>query len=103
MGKNRDGLILVADILEAANIGGTSKTRIMYRANLSFKLLEKYLGAAASVGFIRVEDCKYVLTDHGRDFPKQYRGFQERHIQAEKSLEYLSFERDRLARLYKSS
>jgi predicted transcriptional regulator len=42
LGKNRDRLSIVAAILEAVN-SGASKTRIMFSANLSFSLLEKYL------------------------------------------------------------
>jgi len=45
LGKYRDSLCIVAAILESAN-SGASKTRIMYQANLSFSLLEKYLDVA---------------------------------------------------------
>lgn len=102
MGKNRDSLSIVADILGSAE-SGAIKTRIMFQANLSFKLLEKYLGAAVTAGLIRVEGCTYALTDNGREFLRQYRSFHERHIQAEKMLEDLTCERDRLSRLYKST
>ena len=40
--KRRDTLIIVAAILEIAN-KGTSKTHIMYNANLSFQLANEYL------------------------------------------------------------
>jgi predicted transcriptional regulator len=37
----------------------------MFMANLSFGLLEKYLDVALRAGFVRIEDSKYELTDHG--------------------------------------
>ncbi len=45
MKRNRDRVRLVAAILEAAR-NGANKNRIMYDANLSYKLLEKYLKIA---------------------------------------------------------
>jgi predicted transcriptional regulator len=44
----------VADILKVANSGG-NKTHVMFGANLSLKLLEKYLGLAVGAGFVYVE------------------------------------------------
>ena len=95
-GKNRDRLCIVAAILEAAN-SGASKTRIMLRANLSFNLLEKYLGVVLGAGFVREEGCRYVLTERGRGFLKQDRRFQERYVGAQKLLEALGSEREKLA------
>ena len=96
MGKNRDRLSIVAAILEAARTGA-SKTRIMFAANLSFSLLEKYLAVAIKSEFVRVEDNKYSLTEHGREFLKQYRQFEDRYIRARTLLESLSSEREKLA------
>jgi predicted transcriptional regulator len=45
MGKYRDGLGIIADILHAAG-SGAKKTRIMGVANLSYTLFEKYLARA---------------------------------------------------------
>ena len=58
LGKNRDRLSIVAAILEAVN-AGANKTRIMLRANLSFKLLEKYLDISIRAGFIKANENKY--------------------------------------------
>jgi predicted transcriptional regulator len=96
MGKNRDRLSIVAAILEAANTGA-SKTRIMFAANLSFSLLEKYLAVALKSEFVRVEDYRYSLTENGREFLKQYRHFEDRYIRAQTLLESLSSEREKLA------
>jgi len=98
LGKYRDGLGIVAAILEAVN-SGASKTRIMFQANLSFSLLEKYLEVAGSSGFVHAGDGRYQLTDLGRDFLRDYRAFHERYDRARRSLESLSSERERLEHL----
>jgi predicted transcriptional regulator len=95
LGKNRDRLCIVAAILEAANSGAT-KTHIMVGAHLSFSLLEKYLGVVEGAGFVRVEGSKYELTFRGREFLVQYRHFRERYVGAQKLLEALGCEREKL-------
>jgi len=57
LGKNRDRLGIIAAILEAASVVST-KTRIMYAANLSFKLLEKYLETVLEAGFVSVSESR---------------------------------------------
>ena len=98
MSKNRDRLSIIAAILEAAN-SGSSKTRIMFRANLSFKILEKYLSATVSAGFLRIDDCRYILTDSGREFLRLYRENNESYVKAQKFLERLTSERKKLSTL----
>ncbi len=101
MGKNRDRLSIVAAILETAATG-VSKTRIMFMANLSFNLLEKYLDVVVHAGFIHVKDGKYELTEHGREFLAQYKQFHERYVEAQKLLESLGCERDKLKLMCKN-
>jgi predicted transcriptional regulator len=98
LGRNRDRLRIVAAILEAAN-SGSSKTRIMFSANLSFKLLEKYLGLAVSAGFVQVHDSVYLLTESGHEFLKQYSDFHERYAKAQEQIEALDSEHEKLAKL----
>jgi predicted transcriptional regulator len=69
LGKNRDRLSIVAAILEAVQ-SGASKTRIMSMANLSFKLLEKYLDISMRAGFVQADEYKYTLTEPGVEFLK---------------------------------
>ena len=97
MGKNRDRISIIAAILEAAN-STSCKTRIMFDANLSFRVLEKYLKVALNYGLINQEEFKYKVTDIGREYLEQYKHLEERYIGAQKTLESLSCERDRLAR-----
>ena len=96
MGKNRDRISIIAAILEAANMGET-KTHIMFNANLSFTLLEKYLNISIFAGFIRNEGSIYKLTLRGQEFLKQYRLFEERYLRAQRMLEALDCERERLS------
>lgn len=96
MVKNRDSLSIVAAILEAARYGA-SKTRIMSSANLSFRLLEKYLDSSVTAGFVRSENSRYILTEQGWTFLKRYQSFMERYSRVQKALEALSSEREQLA------
>ncbi len=98
MRKNRDRLLLVAAILEAAGTGA-SKTRIMYTANLSFKLLKKYLGAAMSIGFVQQVGSTYELTEKGIQFLKRYNHFSDKYSRVQKTLKDLTDERDMLNQL----
>ncbi len=98
MGKNRDRLSIIAAILEASNSGAT-KTRIMFSANLSFKLLEKYLEVVLEVGFIQIEGSHYSLTGNGRDFLKRYKTFHDKYSKVQETLEALGSEHERLEQL----
>jgi predicted transcriptional regulator len=98
LGKNRDSLGIVAAILESANSGST-KTRIMFQANLSFNLLEKYLDVACTAGFVQNGNGRYQLTELGREFLKEYKQFYERYDRARRTLESLGSERDRLVQI----
>jgi predicted transcriptional regulator len=96
--KNRDRLGIVAAILEAAN-SGASKTHIMFSANLSFKLLEKYLDICIRAGFIRINEKRYILTVYGREVLIEYKQIYNRYYKAQKTLDSLACERERLAQL----
>lgn len=92
LGKNRDRIGLLAAILEAAN-SGAPKTRIMINANLSFKLLEKYLGLSLQLGYLELDGSNYKVTKHGRVFLFRYKRFMRQHEQIQKSLQNLANER----------
>ncbi len=95
MGKNRDRLSIVGAILEAAS-PGASKTKIMFSANLSFKLLEKYLDLVIGSGLVLLEGTMYQLTPEGRAFLKRFRDFSNKLTQMQESLEILDEEHQRL-------
>ena len=63
MGPNRSRFDIIAAILISAMNKWATKTQIMYKANLSFKQLQKYMKFLMSSGLIRVSD-----TNRGRHF-----------------------------------
>lgn len=78
MGNYRDRLKIIADILLIAS-ERAKKTRIMYRANLSYRLLCRYLDAVMDAGLISFEDddC-YALTGKGEKFLFRYEQYSKR-------------------------
>jgi predicted transcriptional regulator len=74
---NRTRIEILASILDVAH-NGALKTHIMYRANLSHKQLEKYLGFLMQNDLLeRVEDSEYGsnyyrVTERGIEFLKDY-------------------------------
>ncbi|MFB0567423.1 MAG: winged helix-turn-helix domain-containing protein, partial [Candidatus Bathyarchaeia archaeon] len=72
MGRYRDRLQIVADIL-AITSRGAKKTQIMYQANLSYKLLCKYLDEVMTAGLVNCENGdSYVLAPKGKEFLSKY-------------------------------
>jgi predicted transcriptional regulator len=69
--KNRRTTDIVADILKAT-INGDTKTHIMYKANLSFPLLKKYLKVLIDKGLIIQDIFEYRISRLGRDFLELY-------------------------------
>jgi predicted transcriptional regulator len=76
LGCYRRRLDIIADILLVAS-RGAKKTQIMYQANLSYRLLTKYLTEmrnACLISFERRERC-YVLTSRGEEFLERYKDY----------------------------
>jgi predicted transcriptional regulator len=70
--KNRGRLEIVRDMLSAAS-EKTKKTRIMYQASLSYRLLEKYLKSLLESGLVQcVDDSFYLITWKGKEFLQSY-------------------------------
>lgn len=77
--KNRNRFQISQAILEVAR-AGAGKTRIMYRANLSFKLLKHYLTVLVKSGLIRVEERErklYLTTEKGLRFLREFEALEE--------------------------
>ena len=55
MVRYRNRLDIIADVLEVAK-GGARKTQIMYGANLSYRLLTRYLKEVMDTGLVKRED-----------------------------------------------
>ena len=72
LAKYRNRLQIIAEILEIVS-GGARKTHIMYRANLSYKLLCKYLEEVLSCGLVRMRDDEcYVVAPRGEKFLQKF-------------------------------
>jgi len=69
----RSGLDICADILEIARMGA-KKTHIVYKANLNFRIVERYLRWLIERGLLRKKGERlYVTTEEGLRFLQRYR------------------------------
>ena len=85
MGIYRDKLDIIANILEVASTSA-KKTQIMYKANLSYKILQKYLTETTGASLLDFHDLKqsYCITPKGLEFLQTYREYSK----DSKSMEY---------------
>ena len=68
MRKYRDKLEIIFDILQAIK-NGAKKTHVMYRANLSYKVLILYLEEVMNADLVVLGDKDtYILTKRGEEF-----------------------------------
>jgi predicted transcriptional regulator len=76
--KHRSSLEIAVDVLSVASVK-TRKTRIMYQANLSFQLIEKYLASLLEQGLLKCDtgSC-YLITQKGKKFLQMYLDYVER-------------------------
>jgi predicted transcriptional regulator len=76
MPKRRDRLVIMAEIIDIAK-KGTSKTNIMYKANLSFDQLNQYLSVLSDSSLLEILACErgiyYKATPKGTDFVEKQR------------------------------
>ena len=68
---------IIVDIINLTMDGGANKTRIVYGANLNFKIANKYIEFLLENGLIREEIKKgkkyYLATEKGVQFQKLFR------------------------------
>jgi predicted transcriptional regulator len=98
MVKYRRRYQIIADIVRAAE-KGAKKTKIMYFANLSYRLLQKYLDDSLKVGFIQESEGGYESTDRGRLFLEKYAEFSSKYSKLVNDFEALKFEMEVLERM----
>ena len=100
LGQYRKRLEIVADILSVVK-GGAKKTRIMYQANLSYKLLTLYLRFVREAGLVSTEGKgNYDLTQKGHEFLERYKQYSQRSEQVEGELEKVQREKGVLEATY---
>jgi predicted transcriptional regulator len=78
---------IIADILDIVE-EGARKTQIMYKGNLSYKLLTRYLGEVIGAGLVCVGERTrlYQLTEKGRMFLKHFEGYSKSRNVVEQNL-----------------
>jgi predicted transcriptional regulator len=67
----RNNLDICADILRISK-NGIKKTHIVYKANLNFNIVKKYLLGLMESGFLEQKGTKFYLTDKGKLFIDRY-------------------------------
>ncbi len=78
MAKYRSRLDIVRDMLLAVG-DGAKKTHIMYGANMSYRLLSRYLEEVLEAGLVTfVKGSSYVVTEKGRKFLERYEEYCKR-------------------------
>ena len=87
MGNYRSRLEIIADVLRVVS-GNAKKTQIMYQANLSYRVLQKYLAEITGASLINFEDERrcYILTVKGREFLDAYQEYFKTNRHVEKRL-----------------
>jgi predicted transcriptional regulator len=70
----RNNLDICADILQVSQ-SGAKKTHIVYKANLNFMIVKKYLSNLIEKGFIEKNDKLYFTTNKGINFLESYEEF----------------------------
>ena len=101
MGIYRGKLEIIADILNVAT-RKPKKTQIMYQANLSFRVLQKYLAEVSDASLICFEDegqC-YALTAKGQEFLEAYKQYFKTNKQAEKIIGEVNLKKQILENLF---
>ncbi len=99
MGSYRDRLQIIADILLIVN-DRAKKTRIMYQANLSYRLLCNYLDEVLDAGLVRCEDdgC-YALTNKGKMFLVKHENYSKGCKRLEEQSNHVNNEKAALEKL----
>ena len=100
MGTYRNRLDIIADILNVAS-KDAKKTQIMYQANLSYKVLQKYLAEVVDSSLVSFEDDRqcYSLTDKGKKFLDAYEEYSRSYKHVEKRLNDVEMRRKSLQAL----
>jgi len=102
LGQYRSRLQIIADILAVVR-NGARKTKIMYQANLSYRLLNQYLDYAIETDLISVsfeDEGYYIATKKGFEFLEKYNKYSQRSKQLEEQLQDVANEKAILEKNY---
>ena len=98
----RSRLDIIKDILKVIENTGTygaKKTHIMYGANLSYKLLTKYLQEILTAELIYQGESCYIITQKGKEYLRNYENYQENRTQTEDYINNLNNNRKTLEKM----
>jgi predicted transcriptional regulator len=100
LGTYRDRLDIIADILNVVS-REAKKTQIMYQANLSYKVLQKYLSEIINASLVNFENNQqfYKLTFKGQEYLDAYKEYDRCSKNMEKHLTDFSSKRKVLENL----
>jgi predicted transcriptional regulator len=100
----RDRLDIIADILNVAS-KDAKKTQIMYQANLSYKVLQRYLNEIVTASLVQFEHSRqcYQLTGKGHEYLDAYKEYARLSKTMEKRLNDFSLKRKILENLCPSN
>ncbi|RZN42971.1 MAG: hypothetical protein EFT35_01345 [Methanophagales archaeon ANME-1-THS] len=74
--ERRGKLEIIADIL-SATLKGAKKTELVYKANINFTRIERYLTYLMEIGLIEQIHGEYRITEKGREFLRDYQNVKE--------------------------
>ena len=72
----RNDLDICADLLKVT-MNGAKKTQMVYKANLNFNIVKKYIKRLSDNGLLMSENGHFFTTDKGSRFLARYREFVE--------------------------
>ena len=82
----RHRLDIVRDMLSIASVK-VRKTRIMYQANLNYRIMEKYLKKLLDSGLLECDGGSYLITVRGKEFLQMYADYVERNMRIRQDIE----------------
>jgi len=96
----REHLDIVADMLNVIS-RNPKKTRIMYQANLSYSILQRYLSEIVAASLVSFEGTSqsYALTPKGQEFLYAYKEYSKIRQHVEKRLNQAATKRKVLQQL----
>jgi predicted transcriptional regulator len=100
LGVYRKRIEIIADILQAVKLDA-KKTQIMFKANLSYKILMKYLTdllKASLISFVQERQC-YTLTEKGHKFLENYATYCRNNRRIKKTLDDMRYAKRNLEKL----
>jgi len=100
LGNYRGRIDIIADILQVVS-QNAKKTQIMYQANLSYKVLQRYLRDITKASLIRFDTAErcYVITQKGQDFLEDYKDYVKTNKSIEKRLNDIGSKKKNLEKL----